>query len=378
MTRQPAAVCFVVLATVISGSIARADDTALQQTDLFVSGRDGYHAYRIPSVIVTAQGTVLAFCEGRKESFGDAGNIDLLLKRSTDGGKTFSATQVVWDDGPNTCGNPCPVVDRETGTIWLLLTHNLGKDDESEIVAGKSQGTRTVWVCHGNDDGQTWSKPVEITATTKRPDWTWYATGPGAGIQLRDGRMVIPCDHDVAGLHNSHVIFSDDHGATWSLGGVATPHVNECEVVELADGRLMLNMRNYNREHHARAVATSDDRGKTWSKLTYDPTLVEPICQASIRRHSLAESGDKNRLLFSNPADANVRRNMSVRLSCDEGKTWPIVKTLHAGPASYSCLAVLPDGGILCLYERGEKGPCERITLARFGLGWLTDGKDQP
>ena len=284
------------------------------------------------------------------------------------------------DDGPNTCGNPCPVVDRTTGVVWLLMTHNLGDDDESKIVAGTSRGARTVWVCRSDDDGRTWSKPVEITSTTKRPDWTWYATGPGAGIQLRDGRMVIPCDHDVAGsrIHNSHVIYSDDHGKTWRLGGVATPNVNECEVVELADGRLMLNMRNYDRKPHARAIATSDDRGVTWSKVTHDPALVEPTCQASIRRYSLAEMGGKNRLLFSNPADPKVRHNMTVRLSYDEAKTWPVAKTLHAGPAAYSCLAVLPDGGILCLYECGEKNDCETLTLARFGLDWLTDGKDQP
>src|SRR5215212_7644444 len=133
------------------------------RTDVFVAGADGYHTYRIPSVIVTPKGTVLAFCEGRKAGRGDAGNIDLLLRRSTDGGKTWGKAQVVWDDGDNTCGNPCPVVDAKTGTVWLLLTHNFGKDTQSKIVAGTGQGTRTVWVTRSTDDGATWAAPIEIT-----------------------------------------------------------------------------------------------------------------------------------------------------------------------------------------------------------------------
>src|SRR5262245_25460061 len=181
---------------------------------VFTAGQEGYHTFRIPSVIVTPKGTVLAFCEGRKAGRGDSGDIDLVLKRSRDGGATWSKLQVVWDDGANTCGNPCPVIDRSTSTVWLLLTHNLGQDRESAIVDGKSQGTRTVWVCHSADDGLTWTRPVEITATTKKPTWTWYATGPGVGIQLRDGRLVVPCDFKEAGTkaQYSHVVTSDDHG----------------------------------------------------------------------------------------------------------------------------------------------------------------------
>jgi sialidase-1 len=171
----------------------------LVQSAVFVSGTDGYHTYRIPSLIVTKKGTLLAFCEGRKKGPGDAGDIDLLLKRSFDGGKTWAKTQVVWDDGPNTCGNPCPVIDARTGTIWLLLTHNLGSDTQAMILAGKSKGTRTVWLSRSDDDGATWSKPVEITRQVKKPNWTWYATGPGVGIQLKSGRLVVPCDNYLVG-----------------------------------------------------------------------------------------------------------------------------------------------------------------------------------
>ena len=136
---------------------------------MFVSGQGGYHTYRIPALIVTSNQTLLAFCEGRKNSASDTGNIDLLLKRSTDGGKTWSEPQVVWDDGPNTCGNPCPVVDETTGTLWLLLTHNPGDTEEARIMKGQPGGTRTVWLSRSTDDGKTWTPPVDITASAKDP-----------------------------------------------------------------------------------------------------------------------------------------------------------------------------------------------------------------
>jgi sialidase-1 len=349
-----------------------------EQTDLYVSGTEGYHTYRIPSVIVTLKGTVLAFCEGRKHGSSDTGDIDMLLRRSTDGGKTFAKQQVVWDDGPNTCGNPCPVVDGTTGTVFLLLTHNLGQDPEGRIIARKSKGTRTVWISRSTDDGQSWSKPVEITKATKKPAWTWYATGPGAGIQLRGGRLIVPCDHVASDAHGegSHVIYSDDHGATWKLGGTVGPKTNECEAVELADGSLLLNMRNNNRRHRCRATAISRDQGLTWSAPAYDETLIEPVCQASIRRHGPAGEGRQGPILFSNPAQTGQRTTMTARISYDECKTWPVHKVLHAGPAAYSCLAMAPGGSVLCLYERGDKHPYEKITLACFNFQWLGGGKD--
>ncbi len=354
-----------------------------QKTKLFISGADGYHTYRIPSLIVTKKGTLLAFCEARKGGRGDSGNIDMMLKRSEDGGATWSGRQTVWDDGANTCGNPCPVVDRTTGTIWLLMTWNLGSDRESAIIDLKSKDTRRVFVTSSTDDGKTWAKPMEITADTKEPDWTWYATGPCTGIQLEKGphrgRLLIPCDHIEAKTkkYYSHVIYSDDNGKTWKLGGsTPTDQVNECQVVELADGRLMLNMRNYYRVKKNRAVSTSSDGGVTWSEIYRDPALPEPRCQASFIRYSLASDDSKNRLLFSNPAHTDSRVNMTVKLSYDEGRTWPITKTLHAGPAAYSCLAVPGDGRIACLYEAGQDSPYETITFERFSLRWLTDGKD--
>ncbi len=338
---------------------------------VFVSGQDGYHTYRIPALAVTNQGTVLAFCEGRKRSNSDSGSIDLLVKRSTDHGKTWRKQEVIWHDAENTCGNPCAVVDRETGTIWLLSTWNLGKDRESHIMAQTSQDTRRVFVLSSTDDGLTWSHARDITAATKQSNWTWYATGPGSGIQIQHGphkgRLIIPCDHIEANTKHyySHIITSDDHGLTWQLGGSTPQHqVNECEVVELADGRLMLNTRNYNRQKRNRQVAVSDDGGQTWTDQQFDKTLIEPICQAALERISWPGKNSQSLIVFSNPASRTGREKMTLRVSCDEGQTWPLSCLLHPGPSAYSDLALLSNRMIACLYEAGLKHPYESIVFA--------------
>ena len=360
---------------------APAQGDEIREQALWTSGENAYHTYRIPAMVVTTRGTILAFCEGRKGGSSDAGNIDLLIRRSQDNGQTWSAAQAVWDDGENTCGNPSPVVDLETGTVWLLSTWNRGDDHEGQIIAGQSKDTRRVFVMGSTNDGLTWSAAKEITAAVKQPDWTWYATGPGSGIQIQHGvhanRMVIACDHIEAGTKHyySHVVFSDDHGQTWKLGGSSPKgQVNECEVVELADGQLLLNMRNYDRTQKIRQIAFSNDGGTSWSDQRFDRALIEPICQASIHRYSWPGAGRKSVILFSNPASTK-RVNLTVRASLDDGKTWPLQQCLHSGPSAYSDLAVLADGTALCLYERGDKHPYEEIVLARFRLTDLHQGE---
>lgn len=358
---------------------ALAADPAIEQVPVFVAGEGNYHTYRIPSLLVTPKGTLLAFCEGRVKGRGDSGDIDLLLKRSSDSGKTWGETQVVWDDATNTCGNPCPVVDK-AGRIHLLLTHNFGDDNEKEIKTRTGRGTRTVWISRSEDDGATWSKPQEITSDVKRPDWTWYATGPGVGIRIAHGpnagRLVIPCDHgyhdangtrkEIESEYGSHVIYSDDSGETWDLGGAILPKMNECQVAELSEpaGGLLLDMRSY-RGHACRAQSTSTDGGLTWTEPRDVPELVEPVCQASLIRHSWPSGDRPGLLLFSNPADAKQRINLTLRTSADDGRTWSGGLSLHAGPAAYSCLAALSDGAAGCLYERGDKNANETITFAR-------------
>ncbi len=357
-----------------------AADGELTETDLYISGSQGYRSYRIPAMITTDSGVVLAFAEGRRDGRGDAGAIATLLRRSLDGGETWGEMQVVARDGENTFGNPCPVIDRRTGRIHLLLTHNLGSDHERQILAGTSEQVRTVWHLFSDNDGETWSEPRDISKMARKPHWRWYATGPGVGIQTRDGTLVIPANHsdhtrheaenrDDRSYYRSHVLLSDDGGETWRIGGVADENTNESQVAELTDGSLMLNMRSYHGQAR-RAIATSRDGGKTWSDVRFDPALVEPVCQASLLRYSGIGDGAVSRLLFSNPANPERRVNMTVRLSLDEGKTWPVSRTVHDGFSAYSCLTVLPNGDIGLFYEKGQR--VEKLTLARFPLSWLS------
>ena len=184
---------------------------------------------------------------------------------------------------------------------------------------------------------------------------------------------MIPCDHIEAATRHyySHVIYSDDHGATWQLGGSTPQHqVNECEVVELTDNRLLLNMRNYDPKQRARQQAISTDGGLTWTHQRHVPELVEPICQASIRRFSWPDARARGAILFSNPASTK-REALTIRASFDEGETWPIARLLDPRPSAYSCLAVLTNGQIGILYEAGDKYPYENLVFARFPVDWL-------
>jgi sialidase-1 len=357
-------------AAILSASTVR--QTAPETTDVFVAGSGGYHTYRIPSVILTPKGTLIALAEGRREGAGDAGDIDLVLRRSRDAGATWLPMEVIGDNGPNTFGNPCLVVDARTGTIWLLTTQNLGTDKEPDIIAGRSAAGRSVRVMKSDDDGVTWSAPVDISAAVKRPDWTWYATGPGIGIQASGGRLVIPANHaDRAGVHRSHLILSDDGGRTWRIGAISDPGTNESQAVELSDGRLMLNMRNHPPlPDNFRMVATSSDGGATLSPARADRALIEPPAQASVIKIAPGAGNRRSMMLFSNPASAR-RERMTVRLSKDDGQTWPLSRVVHEGPSAYSVLVALPGGAAGLLYERGERSPYERITFTRFGMDWL-------
>lgn len=339
----------------------------LKQADIFVGGREGYHTYRIPAVIVSTDGTILAFCEGRKHSRADYGDIDIVLKRSFDNGDTWQPMQIVADDGENTIGNPSPVFDQERGTIWLLFCRN----------------NIQVYVTKSTDNGETWSSPIEITDDVKKKEWYWYATGPCHGIQLRNGKLMIPCDHQEGPrmpgeMHYSHIIYSDDHGSSWKLGGKIGPYMDESTIVQTCDGSLYLNMRNYAPppNDHVRAYAWSRDEGITWSKARFDKRLFEPVCQASIIRFTDEDHHDKNRIIFSNPASRKERVKMTLRISYDECQTWKISKMLYPGLSAYSDLAVTSDMNICCVYEKGERNLYEKITFAKFNIEWLTDNAD--
>ncbi len=349
---------------VAAGAVRR---EPVETTDVFRAGDNGYNNFRIPALLATRKGTLLAFAEARGAR-SDSGNIDLVLKRSADGGRTWSALQVVAERGADTIGNPCPVQDRKTGRIFLPLTFNPGNVTEAQMIARQVEARRAVFLTWSDDDGRTWAPLQEITASVRKPHWTWYATGPGVGIQTHRGRMVIPCDHYAEGTAGSisHVFFSDDHGATWQLGGDAPEGTNESQVVELRDGSLMLNMRSF-RGKNRRGVSRSTDGGKTWGPVEWDATLMEPVCQASL----IARDG---LLYFSNPATLDKRERLTVRVSRDEGRTWSGGSVLHSGPAAYSCLAALKGKQLGCLYECGAAGPYERIAFARFSAASVASG----
>ena len=371
---------------IIASCTAFAAHQFLTEVTVYQEKDNGYFIHRIPALLTTDKGTLLAFCEARMASASDGAATDIALRRSLDNGKTWTTAQVVAHFPNYTVGNPAPVQDRKTGVIWLLLTVNPSGVSEKEICDRSPRGTRTVWITHSSDDGATWSSAEEITSTTKEPDWTWYATGPGNGIQLEDGRLVIPCDYKVAGTQAfyAHVIYSDDDGKTWKIGGSAGPQTNESTVVQLADGSLLLNMRSYAGQH-LRAVSSSHDGGLTWSPVQLDPALIEPICQATFIRYTLARTAGKNRLLFANPADT-ARDRMTVCLSYDEGKTWPVSRLVYEDFSEYSSLAILKDGTIGLLYTKGPGKPTPQngwypptnpeIVFAHFNLEWLTHGAD--
>jgi sialidase-1 len=255
------------------------------------------------------------------------------------------------------------------------------------------------------DDGLTWSQPVEITSTFEKfrsaYDWKVLATGPNHSIQLRTGRLIVPVWLSTGTGGNAHrpsvtaTIYSDDQGRTWHAGDIAVPctdewiNPNETVAIELADGRVMLNVRSESTAHR-RLVTTGPDGATGWSTPKFHDALLDPICMAGLVRYSTATGGGKNRILFSNPhnldrADGKAeagksrdRKNVSVKLSYDEGQTWAVNKTIEAGWSSYSDIAVTNEGTILCFYGRSEKPHFagDRLTLARFNLAWLTDGRD--
>ena len=360
---------------VLSLVLATSAIAEIDEQIIFKSGEEGYSNYRIPAVITAGNGTLLAFCEARKDHRGDSGNIDLILKRSEDGGATWSPSQVVWDAGPDTAGNPCPVVDQKTGRIVMLMCWNLATDHGRDLHAGTSTDTRRVYQTHSDDHGKTWSEPKEITSDVKDPSWWWYATGPGIGIQLQEGpytdRLVIPANHTAEGYYGAHALYSDDSGGTWSVSSTIEPTVNESQVVELSDGRLLMNMRSQGvgtttrPRNGYRSIAYSNDGGASWSEPVFDDELGDPRCQASIIRY------DQNFLLFSNPnptvqAERGQRIRMTVKLSVDDGQSWTAGYLIDKGPAAYSALVALPKQQVGLLYEKDKD-----IAFAKFSLDLL-------
>jgi sialidase-1 len=336
--------------------------------DLFVSGTGGYHTYRVPALAVTMRGTVLAFCEGRRRSVSDTGLIEVVCRRSTDGGRTWDPASVVVAEERMTCGNATPTVDPRTGTIWLPFCKNREDGPEPLIFEGKAP--RTAWMTRSDDDGVTWARPREITADVKRTDWTWFAFGPGHGVALHDGRLLVPSVHARAVEYRhsdpcrAHVTLSDDHGATWRAGGVVNvPTSSENELAEIAPGTVYLNAR-IEVAGAGRVSAWSRDGGLRFDEVIVDATLNDAMCQGSLAQLSPEEP---QHLLLVNASGADTKRERLVaRISRDGGSTFGAARVLDPGHAAYSDTVILEDGTALCLYERGDKHAYERLCLLRF------------
>jgi sialidase-1 len=342
----------------------------VHEVTLFTAGHGGYTCYRIPALVVSSKGTALAFCEARKHNCKDWDEINIVMRRSIDNGEHWDDMRVIASDGANSINQAAPVVDRDTGVIWLLHCKN----------------NQQVYAIQSADEGTTWSKPVEITRQVKGPGWHYLGTGPGHGIQLKSGRLLIPSWGDTSPgpvtwrpepnwdkVQFSYVIYSDDHGATWKRGqSLESDMSDECQVVEAADGRVYMNARSRQGKLR-RAYAWSDDGGASWSKVKFDENLPEPSCEGSVLRFTDQEHGGKSRVLLSNPAVTTERSHLTVRVSYDECRTWPVSNVLHAGESGYSDLATARDMSILCLYDADHY---TKLLLDRFSIEWLTNGKD--
>jgi sialidase-1 len=368
------------MAVALSVAAATAPNSAaVQNTLVYKSGEGGYHTYRIPAIVRAANGALLAFAEGRKNAVADHGDIDIVLKRSTDAGRTWGLLQQVQDEwsAPTAkvwIGNPTPVVDMKDpdhpGRIWLMFTRS----------------NERVFVTFSDDHGTTWSERRDISATAMRRRWNWCATGPVHGIQLQRGehagRLIIPSDHRERGEESwgAHIVYSDDHGATWKIGAVDTRrapaplHPNENVAVELVDGRLYVNARDqHGTDPATRAVAYSSDGGLSYdAPFAPERQIITPVVQNSAIRLAAIDRGDeRNVLVYSCPGDAKQRRHLTILLSFDEGATWPSKTVLHRGPVAYSDLIDLDGRQIGVIYEAGQK-LYEEIVFAVFDLDDVT------
>ena len=345
---------------------------------VFKAGQNGYHTYRIPAMVRAKNGDLLAFAEGRKNSAADHGDIDIVMKRSSDDGKTWGPLVLVQDEaGDPTAkiwiGNPTPLVDqtdpKHPGRLWLAFTRSNAK----------------MFVTSSDDNGKTWAKRRDISSEAVKPASDWCAAGPVHGIQLERGphagRIIIPCDHQIkaSGNWGVHLVYSDDHGTTWKLGAVDTRaaddplHPNECVAVELADGRVYVNAREHNGSDPAtRTIAYSSDGGQTFdAPFAAEPNITSPVVQNSLVRLTLAEPGDRqNVLVYCGPGHATERRDLTMRVSYDEGKTWKRTTVIHAGPAAYSDLVKLDDEHVGVLFEAGRRLYGE-VLFAKVGLKYL-------
>lgn len=367
----------------------RKAETEATQTHTYVKifdgGTDGYHSFRIPSIVRTNANTLLAFVEGRMSANKDYGNINVEYKRSTDNGSTWSSMMEVVGAGQGTWGNPTSVVDRNTGRIWVFMSWNSATKNQSGTDGYDkidTWGDRKVYYSYSDDDGLNFSTPTDMTSTLLPANYKWDAMGPGVGIQTTNGTLVIPAI--------GRNIYSTDHGVTWQYklipGGTS-----EGTIVELNDGRLMRNDRATSSvwETGKRRWVSRGTLAGTFSTFAPDDVLLDPACEGSIVRYT----GSPDRIMVLNSASTETRCKMRVRISYDGGVTWPISRKIYdwltdaeafsQGKGGYSSMVKTADYTIGALIEinenTGDSGNSHRsIEFHKFNLPWMVDGATEP
>lgn len=356
-----------------------------KRIDLFEAGVSDYMTYRIPGIVTTPGGSLLAWCEARRGGFHDWVDTDIFTRRSDDGGVTWSPPQLLLDSANLPVHNCVMIADSASGVLHLLYCINYSR----------------CLYCRSTDDGRTFSRAVEITHVFTRFseefDWNILATGPGHGIRLENGRLVVPVWMSTGGWNHRPsriaTIYSDDAGRTWERGEMLPDtirNMNETVAVQLRDGSVLLNIRNEAADYR-RAVSISRDGASGWSTPRFDPNLKEPICMGNILRLPDTQDG-RGRILFSNPDTLDLssnpaadgkwieRKNVSVKLSYDDCRSWPVSKVIEPGLSGYTDLAVTGDGVMHLFFERGGIDGnifvTRYLSLASFDLGWLEGCED--
>jgi sialidase-1 len=363
------------LASAASGSV-EAQHSWPAHTDIAASAPPSTY-YRIPDIVVTTRGTTLLAYDRRNGSDSDLpNNIDTMLVRSTDDGRTWSTPQDVVDyPAPQGFGDSSMIVDHRTGRIFLFCTYSAGRVGFGNSQPGTADTTDPnslhVQIWHSDDDGLTWSGPADLNPQVKDPSWRGVFAASGHGIQTSSGRLIQPIVvKDAAGAIRSGDVYSDDDGASWHAGHLLSPDTDESKAVELPDGMVVQNSRPDADGY--RFISASSDGAKTFGPPVAQPQLIDPHVNGDeIRVNPSAHGPRRSWLLFVNPASQLARENLTVRLSCDDGATWPVQNLVHAGPSGYPAMAMLSNGRVGVFYESGTVSYTEKMVFTTFSLNDL-------